>query len=461
MVETKQSAALASVISSVILTVVKLFVGITTGSLGILAEAAHSLIDLMAAATTLFVVRIADIPPDENHPYGHARAEYLGALAETILLVITAVWILWHCFERIFIHPEMPEITVWSFAVMILSLVVDYTRAGALKRAAEKFKSQALAADAAHFTNDLLSSAMVLVGLSFIGLSNWLPLPAWLVIRADAFAAVLVALIALHVSWEMGLRAVRALMDDVPRDLNQRLVNHIIALPTVTTTPPPTVRTRFVGNEAYVEVTVGTARDRSLAEAHQLTEEVEQVVRADLEGAHVLVHVEPTRTMGEPHTTAIYAAAQRLGLRIHNLDLYQVGAELQLGLDLELPGAPTLAEALKSVAALKAAIGAELSDVSQITIHLEPRRDEIQTASPTKELTAQVAETLKNLPGAAPVKYLQTFTTDEGLIIALHCLFPTNSSIADIHVAMTNLERTLRRAVPGVARVQIEPQPLG
>ena len=261
---TKRSAALASILSGVLLTGLKLVVGVATGSLAILAEAAHSALDLLAAGITFLVVQIADLPPDENHPYGHARAEHLGALAEAVLLVVTAVLVLRESFLRIFVHPEMPEISFWSFAVMIVSLIVDWQRSRSLKRAAEEFKSDALAADAAHFTNDLLSTGVVLAGLTLIAITN--PsglLPAWLYIRVDAIAAAVVALIALWVSWGMALHAIRALMDDVPADLSRRLVRQVTALPSVV---PDSVqmRTRFVGEQPYVEVTLGTPRGATL-----------------------------------------------------------------------------------------------------------------------------------------------------------------------------------------------------
>src|SRR6266511_1724648 len=109
---TKRSAALASILSGVLLTTLKLAVGIATGSLAILAEAAHSALDLLAAGITFMVVQIADLPPDENHPYGHARAEHLGALAEAVLLVVTAALVLRESYLRIFVHAELPETTI-------------------------------------------------------------------------------------------------------------------------------------------------------------------------------------------------------------------------------------------------------------------------------------------------------------------------------------------------------------
>jgi cation diffusion facilitator family transporter len=456
---TKRSAALASIFSGVLLTVLKLGVGVATGSLAILAEAAHSGLDLLAAGLTFLVVYIADLPPDENHPYGHARAEHLGALAEAVLLVVTGLLVLRESYLRIVIHPEMPEISIWAFAVMIISLAVDWHRSRSLKRAAEQFKSDALAADAAHFTNDLLSTGVVLAGLTLIAITN--PgglLPEWLYIRVDALAAAIVALIALWVSWGMALRAIRALMDDVPADLSRRLVRQVNALPSVV---PNSVqmRTRFVGQQPFVEVTLGTPRGGSLEQAHQLTEAVEAVIREELAGANVLVHVEPARTATEPYATAVYAAANRLGLHVHNLDIYQLVESVRVDMDLELPTNLTLGEAHRSSEQLERAICDELGGTTTVAVHLEPRRDQVHPAVRYPPLDAEIQRVVAQLPGADAVGQVETLLTDAGTIITLHCAFPTNTPLSEVHTAMARLERELRRAVPDVVRVQIDPEP--
>ena len=115
---TKRGAALASVGSGALLTIIKLAVGISTGSLAILAEAAHSALDLLAAGITFTVVQVSDLPPDENHPYGHARAEHLGALAEAVLLVVTALWVLRESCLGVVLPAQQPETTIWAFAVL-------------------------------------------------------------------------------------------------------------------------------------------------------------------------------------------------------------------------------------------------------------------------------------------------------------------------------------------------------
>lgn len=456
---TKRGAALASVGSGLLLTLLKLTVGVATGSLAILAEAAHSALDLLAAGITLLVVQIADLPPDDNHPYGHARAEHLGALAEAVLLVATAALVLREAFLRVFVRAEMPETSVWAFVVIIASLLIDWRRSRALKRAAEEFKSQALAADAAHFTNDMLSTAVVLVALTLIAVTEPLGLlPEWLLARVDAIAAAVVALIALWVSWGMSVHAVRALMDDVPADLSRRLARQVAALPDVI---PESVqmRTRFVGQQPYVEVSLGTPRGGSLEQAHQLTEAVEAAVREELAGANVLVHVVPARTAAEPYATAVYASANRLGLHVHNLDLYQLADAIRVDMDLELPTDLTLGEAHTSSERLERAICDELGGSTVVAVHLEPRRDRVQPAVRYAPLNDSIREVVRQLPGAASVAQVETLLTDAGAIVTLRCAFPPETPLSEVHTAMARMERDLRRAVPDVVRVQIDPEP--
>ena len=460
---TKRGAALASIGSGALLTVLKLAVGIATGSLAILAEAAHSALDLLAAGITFLVVQIADLPPDENHPYGHARAEQLGALAETVLLVVTAALVLRESFIRIFITVEAPQLNIWAFAVMVVSLVVDWRRSRSLKRAAVEFKSQALAADAAHFANDMLSAAVVLASLAVLAVAQpspegILPLPAWLLLRLDPLAAAVVALIALWVSWRMGRRAIHALMDDIPADLSRRLVRQVTALPSVV---PNSVqmRTRFVGEQPYVEVMLGTPRGATLEEAHQLTEAVEAVIREELAGAQVLVHVEPARMPAEPYTTAVYAAAHRLGLHVHNLDVYQLADSVRVDVDLELPTDLTLGEAHTSSERLEQAICEELGDSTTVDVHLEPRRDHVRPAVHYTPLNDEVRKVIAQLDDAKSIAQVETLLTDEGTIVTLHCAYPPTTPLSEVHTAMARLERDLRRAVPDVVRVQIDPEP--
>src|SRR3989339_236206 len=161
----KKSIALTSVIAAIFLTGFKLVIGLLTGSLGILSEALHSALDLVAAIITFFAVRFADVPPDEGHNYGHGKIENYSALVETLLLVITCAWIIYEAIRRLITHEVHIEVTVWSFAVIVTSIIIDFSRSRALYKVAKKHDSQALEADALHFSTDIWSSTVVLIGL--------------------------------------------------------------------------------------------------------------------------------------------------------------------------------------------------------------------------------------------------------------------------------------------------------
>jgi cation diffusion facilitator family transporter len=457
----KRRAALASIGSGVLLTVIKLVVAFTTGSLAILSEAAHSALDLLAAAITFGVVWLADQPPDENHPYGHARAESLGALAETMLLGLTAIWVFWQAYERIFVRVETPAISIWAFVVVVISLVIDFTRSRALARAAREHKSQALAADAAHFANDMLSSLVVLIGLGAFELSLHTQLvPPWLAPRIDAIAASMVALIALFVSWQLGRKAVLALMDDVPLELNRRLAASVETLPGIVA-HSSRVRARFVGEQPYVDVALKVPRGRSLEEAALVSDAARELIQQELPGADVVVNVIPARTESEEYSTAVYAAAHRLGMSVHNLDIFQLGNGLCIVLDLELPGELSLHEGHRESEALANAIRQELPDSTEISIHLEPRRDRPQPAVRYQPIQEEVTGALQTLPGAEALRSVNAFLVDGGPVVTVRCAYPPETPLAEVHDSMARLERTLRRLVPNIVRLQIDPEPAG
>ena len=286
----KNAAALSSVVAAVGLTTFKIVVGVATGSLGILAEAAHSGLDLLAALMTFLAVRIAGRPADEGHPYGHGKAENLSALFETLLLLVTCGWIIYEAIQRLFFKHVQVEVSIWSFIVMMTSIVVDYTRSRILYRAARKHNSQALEADALHFSTDIWSSSVVILGLILVLLAERVPDLAFLA-RADALAALAVALIVVYVSLELGIRTVAVLMDAAPRGVAERVSAACRAVPGVADCHA--VRVHYSGPKLFVDVHINLDGNLSLESAHALTEAVERAVQALYPEADVTVHPEP------------------------------------------------------------------------------------------------------------------------------------------------------------------------
>lgn len=286
----KNKAAASSVLAAIGLTSLKIVVGVLTGSLGILAEAAHSALDLVAALMTWFAVRISGKPPDRDHPYGHGKVENLSALLETLLLLATCVWVVYNALARLIHGRTEIEVTVWSFAVMTLSIVVDFSRSRMLSAAAKKHNSQALEADALHFSTDIWSSAVVIVGLACVKLSDLYP--SFAILRsADALAALIVAGIVFFVSGELGLRTVQALLDAAPRGLEERIKITAETVPGILDCH--NVRARYSGAQLFVDAHVLIDGRQSLDQAHTLTDEVETAIQRILPGADVTVHAEP------------------------------------------------------------------------------------------------------------------------------------------------------------------------
>jgi cation diffusion facilitator family transporter len=286
----KRRAAASSVAGAVGLTTFKLIVGFATGSLGILAEAAHSALDLVAAVMTLIAVRISGRPADRSHLYGHGKVENLSALVEAALLILTCVWIIRGAIDRFLTGAVEIEVTFWSFAVMATSIVVDVSRSRVLRRAAVKYRSQALEADALHFSTDIWSSAVVILGLVSVMIGDRLPRLAWLR-YADAAAAMVVAALVIAVSWRLGARTVQALLDAAPAGLADQITAAAGRVPGIHNVH--NVRMRYSGPQLFVDVHVLVDGAQSLRQAHDLTEEVERSIQLLVPNADVTVHPEP------------------------------------------------------------------------------------------------------------------------------------------------------------------------
>lgn len=300
----KTSVALRSVLAAVLLTVTKTAIGVWTGSLGILAEAAHSGLDLIAAVITYGAVRISDKPADERHPYGHGKVENLSALAETLLLLITCVWIIYEAINRLFFKEVQIDVNLWAFGVVALSIIVDFNRSRALRRVAEKHDSQALEADALHFSTDIWSSAVVMVGLFLVKISELVGGLTALA-NADAIAALGVALLVIYVSVQLGKRSVDVLLDTALAGVAEEISDQVEQIEGVTSCRQ--VRVRRAGADSFVDVVLEINGDATFDVAHDITTKVEELVTGSVPRADVVVHYEPA----EPGPDL----AKRLGAR--------------------------------------------------------------------------------------------------------------------------------------------------
>ncbi len=278
----KKKVALTSVFAAIIITGGKLIIGLLTGSIGILSEALHSGLDFVAAAITYLTVRISDKPADENHQYGHGKYENLSAFIQTLLLFITCFWIIYEATHRLITGETEIKISVWSYIVVVGSIIIDYSRSRALSRVAKKYNSQALEADALHFSTDIWSSLVVLLGLICAQFGYFL---------ADSIAALIVATIVIFVAYRLGKRSINVLLDRTSHETTEKINTVIKEIPEVLSFHNLKIRTS--GAYTFVEVNIHVEPNLTIEQAHEISSKVEETICASVDKCEVHVHEEP------------------------------------------------------------------------------------------------------------------------------------------------------------------------
>jgi cation diffusion facilitator family transporter len=278
----KKRVAGISVFAAIFLTGFKFIIGILTGSLGLLSEALHSGLDLVAAIITYFSVSVSDKPADKRHNWGHGKIENFSAFIETILLLVTCVWIINEALHRLITGKTDIEVTVWSYIAVLTSIVVDASRSRALSRVAKKYNSQALEADALHFSTDIWSSAVVLLGLICANFGFFF---------ADSVAALIVALIVLVVCWRLGKRSIDVLLDRAPKStffkIEEVLKNNTEII------KYHDLRIRTAGADTFVAINIHVSPGLTNQQAHSICDFIENEIHKIVERCEVIVHVEP------------------------------------------------------------------------------------------------------------------------------------------------------------------------
>lgn len=454
----KRLVALSSVLAAIFLTSMKIVVGLLTHSLGILSEAAHSALDLVAAAVTYFAVRISGKPPDPDHTYGHGKIENLSALFETLLLLLTCVWIIYEAVQRLFFKHVEVQVSAWSFIVMAISIVVDFSRSRVLANVAKKYKSQALEADALHFSTDIWSSSVVIGGLALVVLSKWLHL-AWLA-KADAIAAMGVAGIVAYVSVQLGKRTINDLLDAVPPGLREEVMK---AAKVAGVQSVRTVRIRRAGPEVFADISVSVNRDTVLERAHDIAAQVEDSIHKVLPGADVVVNLAPVPGDHEAMITKVRLLAARHDLGAHGIRVYQIDDRHSMELHLEVSDALTLEEAHAQVSDFEVALRQMFPDIQDVVTHIEPTGDASLTREGIPLNEARLMEVVKEVCEDNQVNCLphdmKVHRVSGEISLSFHCIMNGDASITDAHAMAERLESALRAQVPSLGRVVIHVEP--
>jgi len=456
----KRMAALGSVGSAVVLVSLKVFLVAVTGSLGILSEALHSILDLVAAVITYLSVRVADKPADAQHLYGHGKVESFSAFVETALLLFTAVYIIWEAIQRLIGHAPMAiRPSPMAIVILLLAMGIDVVRSRALSRVAKKYPSEALQADALHFSTDVWSTFVVVLGITGAWLGQKFGI-AWLGMM-DAIAALAVAGVIIWIGSRLGKQTVDVLLDVAPSGLREQIANAVDETEGVLQSER--VRVRRAGQRYFVDVTISVPRTASLEQAHAASEAVERRI-GEIVPADVVVHVEPRARTDEPVFDTIRAIAQRRGLAVHELSAHRYEGHLFIELHLEVDERSSLLDAHREATALEEEIQRETGSGTRVNIHIEPLGVRISSAEEMKELSRAVQEFLNALVAEYPqlidCHEVHVRSVEHRILVSCHCAMDGNSPITEVHDFTLLLENRVKEHFPHIYRLTIHPEPV-
>ncbi|HEY3578177.1 MAG TPA: cation diffusion facilitator family transporter [Gaiellaceae bacterium] len=445
--EAQRKAALWSVLAAIALIALKLGTGLATHSLGLISEAAHSGTDLVAALLTFFAVGVAVRPADPGHQYGHGKAEHLAALAEGAILVIASAAIIWRAVVRL--TGGGPAVNATWYALLVVGIVIciDVARTVASWRAARAYSSPALASNALHFGSDFGGSLAVLFGLLLVRAGY----P-----RADAVAALFVAVLVLLAATRLMRRNVDVLMDRAPADAEEAARQAIVDIrPAVQLRR---LRMRQAAGRVFADVVIGIDYGAAVGQGHTAADAVERAVQSALPEADVVVHVEPAEAADAAVRERAHAAALNVPRvrEVHNVSVLSVDSGTELSLHLKLPGALPLEEAHAIAEEVERAIQRAVPEVASVQTHLEPLGEEAAGTEVAGD-AATVRRIVRTELGIDPAE-LRFVDTDEGLVAYL-TLRLGSDTLAAAHADASRIEELIRRERPEIADVVVHTEP--
>lgn len=454
----KRSVAGSSVLAAIVITGLKIVVGFTTGSLGIMSEAAHSGLDLVAAVITFLSIRVSDKPADADHQYGHGKIENFSAFIETGLLLLTCIWIVYEAIRRLFFHHVEIEPTLAAYLVMIFSMLVDVWRSRSLKRIATKYDSQALEADALHFSTDIWSGGVVILGLVLVMLGRKYQL-AWLR-DSDPIAALCVAGVVVYVSWRLARRTIDSLLDAAPAGVRNQIITAVAGVEGLLEIDR--VRIRRAGNRYFADLSIGLARNVTFQRSEQVAGAVTTAVRNVLPNADVVVRSIPKASYTENIFDRVRAVATLHNFNVHDVSIQDLHGRLHVEQHLELEERLSLKDAHDQVTILEEEIRKDVPGISSILTHIESEPSTIEAADEILQdqgLEKKLKSVQPEFPEILDMHDIEVKRVRGRLYVSCHCTMPDDLPLSRVHDIQTELEIRFKQVAPELFRVLIHPEP--
>ena len=449
----KESVALSSVFAGLVLTGMKFVVGMMTGSMGIISEAAHSALDLGAAGLTLFAVKVSGKKADEKRTYGYGKVESVSALIATGLLFLTSAWIIYEAVHRIINKNTEVEITWYAFAVIIISIIIDITRSRALYRVAKETKSQALEADALHFSSDIWSSGVVLVGLILVSIG---------IKGADSYAAIGVAMFVLVAGYRLGKRTIDVLIDTAPEGIGDIVKE--TASNTEGVISVDKIRVRPLGPTMFIELEISISRGFSIIKVNEIIEKAKEAIHQKIEGADILIHTKPIQLEDETMIDIIRTIASKQVLSVHSIVVDKLDNKKFIGYDLELPGHLTVAEAHEIASRLEKEIQSEIGTDIELNTHIDSCTFDEKVSSKLKDeestiIKKSIIEIIKEVDIIKDAHNILIRKIGVKILITLHCYAKGSETIERAHSSASKLKSLIKEKIVGVGSVIVHVEP--
>jgi cation diffusion facilitator family transporter len=443
--------ALISLLASVVLVVTKLGAFLLTGSLSVLAEFLHSSLDFFATVVTLSAVSYAARPPDTGHLYGHGKAENLGGLAGALMIMATSIWVLYEGISRLMNNVAFTPSLI-AVGVMAVSMVVDYQRSKALYAAARRYHSQALEADALHFSSDLISAASVLavvaIGLALPFLTN---VPQFVLVLLDVGVAAFVSVWFAWQGYHLSKRAISELLDKAPLEVVEGAEK--IARETEGVLRVRNIRSRRSGSRIFMDMTVSVAEGTEITKAHETASNVEKAVKDSLGDVDLVIHVEPMSH--DELKKAITATASKVpGVRgVHAVLVSEVQGNYNVRLHVSVDPKATVAGAHSVADEIEARIRQSNRSISSLVVHAEP-------LEPTSYDVVEAVKSYLAGSSALQVGNISVETIGEVTYVDINCSAQGSAQLTDTHDSLTLLEDHVRELVGGDVYVTIHLEPV-
>jgi cation diffusion facilitator family transporter len=456
----KRRVALYSIIAATGMTLLKLVVGLLSGSLGVLSDAAHSALDLAGAVLTFFSVRVADKPADEDHTYGHGKVENISSFVEAGLMVISCVWIIVEALSRIAQHTLALRHSIWPVLVLLASIAVDYWRSRQLRKVARRTGSPALETDAFHFASDIWSTFAVLAGLSASWIGERFGID-WLQF-ADPVAAIVVSLMILRLTVHLTRETIGALTDEIPAETRQRVIHAAASVDGVLAVEQ--ARVRRSGAAYFADLTLALPRRFTFEHTGEVVRAATETVDRVLPGIDVVIHTVPR----EPGAASIFdrvrAAAARNNVAVHELSVQSHHGRLRVEQHVELDERMPLIEAHRFVTALEQEILHEAPEIDSILTHIESEPATIEQPEEIVRDDRRIEQALlaaaAQFPEIVDVHELTVLRVSDHIDLSCHCTLPDALEMGRVHEIITALEDRLKLECPEVSRMTIHPEPV-